>query len=254
MSDRNAGSSKLGLTDAIITVPLFAKGTVGVCHYFGTKVARGPSASGIGRPPIRVVTVRQVHGTEALVLDRRTAHSRNLESAAVSGRHDAIVTDQPGLLVAVETADCVPILLLDPIRGVYAAVHAGWRGSLGGIVKKTVTVMQRRFGCSLRSIRAAIGPSIGVCCYEVNGVVLAPLKRGFPYWAEVVDNVRGTKAHLDLRGLNRRQLEETGISADRIEMVNLCTACQPDLFYSYRRDGRGTGRMLSGIGLTAVLS
>jgi len=253
MSDRNAGSSKLGLTDAIITVPLFAKGTVGVCHYFGTKVACGPSASGMGGSTIRVVMVHQVHGTDALVLDRRTASSRS-ESAAASGHYDAIVTNQPGLLVAVETADCVPILLLDPIRGVYAAVHAGWRGSLGGIVKKTVTAMQHRFGCSLRSIRAAIGPSIGVCCYEVNGVVLTPLKRGFPYWAEVVDNVKGTKAHLDLRGLNRRQLEETGISADRIETVNLCTACQPDLFYSYRRDGRGTGRMLSGIGLTAVLS
>ena len=243
----------LSATDAIITVPLFDKGTVGVCHYFGTKVARGPSASGMGGPNTRIVTVRQVHGTDALILDRRTASSRN-ESPAASGHYDAIVTNQPGLLVAVETADCVPILLLDPIRGVYAAVHAGWRGSLGGIVKKTVTVMQTRFGCSLRSIRAAIGPSIGVCCYEVDGLVLTPLKRGFPYWAEIVENVGGAKAHLDLRGFNRRQLEETGISADRIETVNLCTACHPDLFHSYRRDGRGAGRMLSGIGLTAALS
>ena len=119
---------------------------------------------------------------------------------------------------------------------------------------KAVKVMQQRFGSSLRSIRAAIGPSIGLCCYEVNGTVLAPLKRGFPYWAEVVEEVRGGKAHLDLRGLNRRQLEECGIGQDRIETVNLCTACQPDLFYSYRRDGAGTGRMLSGIGQTAVLS
>ncbi len=115
-------------------------------------------------------------------------------------------------------------------------------------------VMQDRFGSHLRSIRAAIGPSIGVCCYEVNGTVLAPLKRGFPYWADVVESVKGTKAHLDLRGFNRRQLEEAGISPDRIETVNLCTACHQDLFYSYRRDGARTGRMMSGIGLTAVLS
>lgn len=244
----------LSTLDAIITVPLFAKGTVGVCHYFGTKIAPGPPATARGGPAGRVVTARQVHGTDVLVLDRRTAGSRPLAGASVSGGHDAIVTNQPGVLVAVETADCVPVLLLDSSRGVYAAVHAGWRGTLGSIVEKAVVVMQNRFGCHLRSIRAAIGPSIGVCCYEVNGTVLAPLKRGFSYWAEVVENVKGTKAHLDLRGFNRRQLEEAGISPDRIETVNLCTACHPDLFYSYRRDGARTGRMMSGIGLTAVLS
>lgn len=236
----------LNTLDSIITVPLFAKGTVGVCHYFGTKIAPGPPATSISGPSVRVVTVRQVHGMEVLAIDRRTV--------AASGSYDAIVTNQPGVLVAVETADCVPILLLDPSRGVYAAVHAGWRGTLGGIVTKTVRVMQDRFGSHLRSIRAAIGPSIGVCCYEVNGTVLTPLKRGFPYWADVVENVKGTKAHLDLRGFNRRQLEEAGISPDRIETVNLCTACHRDLFYSYRRDGARTGRMMSGIGLTAVLS
>ena len=236
----------LNTLDSIITVPIFAKGTVGVCHYFGTKIAPSPPATAMSGPSVRVVTVRQVHGTDILAIDRRTM--------AASGSHDAIVTNQPGVLVAVETADCVPILLLDPSRGVYAAVHAGWRGTLGGIVAKTVRVMQDRFGSHLRSIRAAIGPSIGVCCYEVNGTVLTPLKRGFPNWADVVENVKGTKAHLDLRGFNRRQLEEAGISPDRIETVNLCTACHRDLFYSYRRDGARTGRMMSGIGLTAVLS
>lgn len=244
----------LSTLDSIITVPLFAKGTVGVCHYFGTKIAPGPPATAMGCPAVRVVTVRQVHGTDVLVLDRKTAGSRTLAGVPVSGGHDAIVTNQPGVLVAVEAADCVPILLLDPSKDVYAAVHAGWRGTLGSIVEKTIAVMQSRFGCHVRSIRAAIGPSIGVCCYEVNGTVLAPLKRGFPFWADVVENVKGTKAHLDLRGFNRRQLEDAGISPDRIETVNLCTACHPDLFYSYRRDGARTGRMMSGIGLTAVLS
>jgi len=244
----------LSTLDSIITVPLFAKGTVGVCHYFGTKIAPGPPATAMGGPAVRVMTVRQVHGTDVLALDRGTVGSRALAGVPASGGHDAIVTNQPSVLVAVETADCVPILLLDPSKGVYAAVHAGWRGTVGRIVEKTVAVMQHRFGCHPRSIRAAIGPSIGVCCYEVNGTVLAPLKRGFSYWAEVVENVKGTKAHLDLRGFNRRQLEEAGISPERIETVNLCTACHPDLFHSYRRDGARTGRMTSGIGLTAVLS
>ena len=245
--------------EAIITVPLFAKGLVGIAHFFGTKIAPDPQGPGRNGPSLRVVTVHQVHGTAALVLDRRSANMRSIvagEGEASTGAHgyDAIVTNQPGVLVAVETADCVPILLLDPVRGVAAAVHAGWRGTLDGIVPKTVAVMQNRFGCSLRSIRAAIGPSIGVCCYEVNGAVLAPLKRGCPYWAEVVEDVKGTKAHLDLRGLNRRQLEEVGIGPARIESVNLCTACHPDLFYSYRREGAGTGRMISGIGFTVMLS
>ena len=238
--------------EAIITVPLFAKGLVGVSHFFGTKIAPDPPVSCRNGPSLRVVTVHQVHGTEVLILDQRNA--RVPKSSTDAHGYDAIVTDQPGVLVSVETADCVPILLLDPVRGVSAAVHAGWRGTLGGIVPKTVAVMQNRFGCSLRSMRAAIGPSIGVCCYEVNGAVLAPLKKGVPYWAEVVEDVKGTKARLDLRGLNRRQLEEVGIGPARIESVNLCTACHPDLFYSYRRDGTGTGRMISGIGFTVMLS
>ncbi len=238
--------------EAIITVPLFAKGLVGVYHFFGTKIAADLPVSDRNEPSWRVVTVHQVHGTEALVLDHRSA--RFSKSATEGHGYDAIVTNQPGVLVAVGTADCVPILLLDPVRRVSAAVHAGWRGTLGGIVPKTVGVMQNRFGCSLRSIRAAIGPSIGVCCYEVDGPVLAPLKRSFPYWADVVEDVKGTKAHLDLRGFNRRQLEETGVSPDRIETVNLCTACHPDLFYSYRRDGPRTGRMSSGIGFTGMPS
>ena len=248
-ASRLAMSSAL---EAIITVPLFAKGLVGVYHFFGTKIASDLPVSDRNGPLWRVVTVRQVHGTEVLVLDQRSA--RVPKSSTDAHGYDAIVTDQPGVLVTVETADCVPILLLDPVRGVSAAVHAGWRGTLGGIVPKTVAVMQNRFGCSLRSIRAAIGPSIGVCCYEVNGPVLGPMKRSFPYWAEVVEDVKGTKAHLDLRGFNRRQLEEVGIGPARIETVNLCTACHPDLFYSYRRDGARTGRMSSGIGLTVMQS
>jgi len=238
--------------EASITVPLFAKGLAGVTHFFGTKIAADLPVSDRNAPSWRVVTVHQVHGTEALVLDHRSG--RSPKSTTEGHGYDAIVTNQPGVLVAVETADCVPILLLDPVRRVSAAVHAGWRGTLAGIVPKTVAVMQNRFGCSLRSIRAAIGPSIGVCCYEVDGPVLAPLKRSFPYWADVVEEAKGTKAHLDLRGLNRRQLEEAGVNPARIETVNLCTACHPDLFHSYRRDGARTGRMRSGIGFTGMPS
>src|SRR5207245_8877004 len=122
-----------------------------------------------------------------------------------------------------------------PDRVLAAASAVRLRGTLGGVVPTPVAVMQNRFGCSLRSIRAAIGPSIGVCCYEVNGAVLAPLKRGCPYWAEVVEDVKGTKAHLDLRGLNRRQLEEVGIGPARIERVHRCPASHRALLSSSPR-------------------
>src|SRR5256712_5299749 len=152
-ASRLAMSSAL---EAIITVPLFAKGLVGVYHFFGTKIAADLPVSDRNGPLWRVVTVRQVHGTEVLVLDQRSA--RVPKSSTDAHGDDAIVTDQPGVLVTVETADCVPILLLDPVRGVSAAVHAGWRGTLGGIVPKTVAGMQDPGGWSPPSLPARLRP------------------------------------------------------------------------------------------------
>ena len=202
---------------------------------------------------MRVLNVKQVHGTGVLSIDRRITNWVAMEATITSFGHDAIVTNQPDILLSIQTADCVPILFMDEVRRVVAVVHAGWRGTLGGIVTKTLMVMQQRFRCNMRTIRAAMGPSIGGCCYEVGEAVLEPLERTCPYWHEVVDRENGSRAHLDLRKLNRRQMEEAGVLATRIETVNLCTSCYPELFYSYRRDGKGTGRMTSGIGLTAVL-
>ena len=202
---------------------------------------------------MQVLKVKQVHGTGVLSIDRRITNWRAFEATIVSCGHDAIVTNQPDILLSIQTADCVPILFLDEVRRVVAAVHAGWRGTLGGIVTKTLLVMQNRFRCNVRTIRAAVGPSIGGCCYEVDEAVLALLKRAYPFWQEVVEQTNGSRAHLDLRRLNRRQMEEAGIERNWIEAVNLCTFCHSELFYSYRRDGKRTGRMTSGIGLTAVL-
>jgi YfiH family protein len=237
----------------LITIPLFIQGVSGVQHYFGTKTNPGPIPVRPGSPGRRVLKVKQVHGTEVLVVDRRITNWPAFEAETASSAYDAMVTTQPDLLLSVTTADCVPLLLMDADRGVVAAAHAGWRGTLGGIAAKTIQIMQERFQCRPRSIRAAIGPSIGVCCYEVDAAVLTPLKKAYPYWEEVLDKTAGARAHLDLRRLNRRQMEEAGLDPARIETVNLCTACHSDLFHSYRRNGKGTGFMTSGIGLTAVL-
>jgi YfiH family protein len=185
-----------------------------------------------------------VHGTDALVLDRPL-----IESDQFPGGWDALVTDQPGVTVAVRTADCVPVLVHDPRRRVVAAIHAGWRGAVAGIVSKTLTLMANRFGSMRSDLRVSIGPSAGPCCYEVDDPVLEQLRMGVPDWESVVCDYQGHKARLDLKDLIRRQVEGEGVSAPSVSSVNLCTICHDQLFYSYRREGRVNGTMVSGITL-----
>lgn len=228
-----------------ITIPVFAEGAPGVFHAFGTKSAWEPSIH-TDRPPFQVVSVKQVHGIEALLLHSRMTDSEVREAASTKG-FDAIITDRPRTWVTVRTADCVPILLMGADCGVIASVHAGWRGTVGGIAGQVIRLMQNVFDCKPASLRVAIGPSIGPCCYEVDEPVWAPLKRAFPYWSEVFEETGQGRGQLNLRRLNRLALEEAGVDTCRITEVNLCTACHPELFHSYRRDGTGTSHMTSGI-------
>lgn len=231
---------------AAITIPLFTEGVSAVVHAFGTKSGWQPSVQ--RRAPLQIVTVNQVHGVDVLLLQGRMTDAEVREAASTKG-HDAIITDRPRTWLTIRTADCVPILLMEPDHGVIASVHAGWRGAVGGIAARVVRLMQDIFGCRLGSLRAAIGPAIGQCCYEVDEPVVAPLKRAFPYWSEALQETGRGRGQLDLRRLNRLALEHAGVDPCRISGVNLCTACHSDLFYSYRRDGRGTRHMTSGIAL-----
>lgn len=236
----------------VITVPAFASARDGIRHFFGTRrhadslafdigvPARQPGAQGRGW----LLSVKQVHGTEALVLDRPLTESDRFHDG-----WDALVTDQPGVTVAVRTADCVPVLVHDPRRRVVASIHAGWRGAVAGIVSKTFTLMANRFGSTRSDLRVSIGPSAGPCCYEVDSPVLDQLRRRLPDWESVVHDYRGHKARLDLKALIRRQVEGEGVSAPAVSTVNLCTICHDELFYSYRRESRVNGTMVSGITL-----
>jgi hypothetical protein len=188
--------------------------------------------------------VKQVHGTEALVVDRALASTDRF-----MGGWDALVTDQPGIMVAVRTADCVPILMHDPKRRVVAAVHAGWRGAVAGIVPKTLALLESRFGSCLEHVQISIGPSAGACCYEVDEPVLDRLCQGFPHWSKVVRTRRDRKVHLDLKALVKEQAMVLGAAPKSITTVNLCTICHRDLFFSYRREGKVNGTMVSAIGL-----
>lgn len=241
------------MTSEVITVPSFATDADGIEHFFGTRQS-GPSVTP-GRASTRqardrdpaasiMVSVKQVHGTEALVVDQPVPHGATFE-----GGWDALVTDQPGVMVTVRTADCVPVLLHDPVRRVVAAIHAGWRGAVAGIVPKTVALLMDRFGASAVRIRIAIGPSAGPCCYEVDEPVLSKLREVCPDWETVVRPVSKDRAHLDLRAFIRRQALADGLQMEHIGMVAACTICQPDRFYSYRREGVVKATMVSGIAL-----
>ena len=236
----------------VITVPAFASARSGVHHFFGTRchaetLALDVGVPARGRDPSRrgwMLSVKQAHGTEALVVDRPIRDTDRFE-----GEWDALVTDQPGVTVTVRTADCVPVLVYDSHRRVVAAIHAGWRGAVADIVTKTLGLMHTRFGSSADDLRVSIGPSAGTCCYEVDGPVLHQLRAGFEEWPSVVSGCNGDKARLDLKGLIRRQVERHGVDSTQVSVVNLCTICHDDLFYSYRRDGRVIGTMVSGIAL-----
>ena len=238
---------------SVITVPAFADAGTRVRHFFGTRrhamglgLEAGIPQRGIAGTASSswTLSVKQVHGTEALVVDRVLAQTDRF-----AGGWDALVTDQPGIMVAVRTADCVPILMYDPQRRVVAAVHAGWRGAVAGIVPKTLALLESRFGSRLEQIRISIGPSAGVCCYEVDEPVLDRLCQGFPGWKKVVRTKEKGKAHLDLKALVKEQAQVFGASLKAITTVNVCTICHEDLFFSYRREGKVNGTMVSAIGL-----
>lgn len=185
-------------------------------------------------------------------------------------RGDASATNRPGLLLAVQTADCVPILLVDAENRAVAAVHAGWRGTLQRIVTKAIGKMQMQFGSRPPDLLAAIGPSIGGCCYEVGTEVAAEFRSQFPNASDWFDQLRtgeepnplqwlnmAPPGHqpppksvlLDLRKANRAQLLDVGLFAENISISDLCTACRRDLFFSYRKEAGITGRLLSVIGI-----
>jgi YfiH family protein len=159
------------------------------------------------------------------------------------GEGDALVTNAPGALVAVKTADCIPILIVDARTHSVAAVHAGWRGTVKKIAAQAIAEMEKKFDSRVEDLHAAVGPGIGKCCYEVGPQVAAQ----FHPCDYSLRNCTHT-VHLDLAASNRRQLEACGLTPDRIYVAGLCTKCNAE-FHSYRRDKEQAGRMFSVAGI-----
>lgn len=199
-----------------------------------------------------LVRVRQVHGADVLVrtrgLGEHAQPARPTDGALPAA--DLIVSDDPSIVVAVQTADCVPLLLADPVSHAVAAVHAGWRGTAAGAAAAAVRTFADRFGARPADLVAAIGPSIGPCCYEV-GPELREAFLASGHERAMVDGwfheAAGDRLRLDLWRANRDQLVQAGLRPDAVHTAVLCTAHHPDLFWSYRRDGAGAGRMAAAI-------
>lgn len=186
-------------------------------------------ARAIGYDPAALRLCRQVHG--AAVLDDPSPE------AASAAEADALIARTLGATVGVRVADCVPILLADPRTRVVAAVHAGWRGAVAGVLARAIAQMGGGDG-----LIAAVGPAIGTCCFEVGDEVAAQ------FAADFVRPMPGARPHVDLRGAVDAQLRASGVQ--RIERVGGCTVCEVGRWHSFRRDGARSGRMLAVISAT----
>lgn len=244
-------------------------------------------ALGVGRFPM--ATLRQTHsaivysaspGADGVPLSYRLAGNPSPDASQSSRlcSGDALIAGDPGMLLGIRVADCVPILMVDRERRVVAAVHAGWRGTLSRIVEKAAGEMCRMFGSEPRHLLAAIGPSIRKCCYEVGPEVEDAFCGTFPTGETFFHKVAASpeemrmalryqtlfrlqappghgmedslsKVHLDLVAAIRYQLESAGVPASQIYVADYCTACRTDLFYSYRKEGSLAGRMWAVIGM-----
>ena len=191
-----------------------------------------------GYEPGELQATRHVHGT---------AVWRVGEPAPEPAEFDGLVTDRPGPVLGAFAADCVPILFADPVARVCGAAHAGWRGTVGGVAARVIDRLAE-LGSKPEHIRVALGPSIGPCCFEVGPEVVAEFRAALGELLGLV--VAGpSKDHIDLRVATRAILERAGVRGEHIDDRPPCTRCEPDRFFSYRRDGKDGGVHMGFIGL-----
>jgi polyphenol oxidase len=219
-------------------------------------------------PTWPLITVRQIHSDIIHCVDSVLDHAGKDQLAG-----DGLITATPGLLLAIQTADCIPVIVVDAKRHAVGVFHAGWRGTVKRIVEKGVGEMVRCFGTRPRDIKAAIGPGISGCCYEVGEEVRTKFESQFAYAANLFREVKESdpvrekypllfltarapghselpkKIFLDLVEANRQQLIAAGVPKKNIESSGLCTNCRPELLFSYRAEKGKTGRMMAVAGI-----
>jgi len=295
---QSRGTTKKAPTDAILRAETLL-GESWLVHGFSTRLFRGKKAGGAGfgftlglveGAGPKVVERNRAEFARAITSERKSGRAQRWKMVSVKQIHsdiihvlrsarsaqfagDGLITNVPGLLLSIKTADCLPILLADPDHRAVGAFHAGWRGTLARIVEKGVGAMRQEFGTVPAKLKAAIGPGIHSCCYEVSEELRDQFESQFAYAADLfvehfdVDPVRqkypmlflnarapghaevSKQTHLDLVAANRRQLLEAGVSGDNISISPLCTSCNTDLLFSHRAERGNTGRMMAAVGI-----
>jgi len=205
-------------------------------------------AEALGGPPF---VARQVHGTAI-----RRVRAGEAQADVACDEADGLCSDVPGLVLGVFVADCVPVLLADAHTGACAAVHAGWRGTVAGILPQAVRVLASEFGARPQDLRVVLGPAIGPCCFEVGLEVVQAVAAAIPDARDrgiVRPSPRGLadKAQVDLHAANRLLLAQSGVDPEAIDAIAGCTRCDRTRFFSFRRDGAATGQQMGIIGRSA---
>lgn len=242
----------------------------------------------LGAGDLVAASLRQVHSSHSFAVThdgngqlayQLAGDSASIPVAAYLPAGDALMTTEPGILLTIRIADCLPLLLVDPSQRVVAAVHAGWRGALARIIEKAVGDLRRAFGSDPQQMIAALGPSIRACCYDVGDEVVEAFHGSFvnsegffqplPKGADAARDrytilfmsdyppghapEQAPAARLDLIAVARYQLVQAGLKPANIEVADYCTACRTDLFFSHRREGAGTGRQAAAIGIRRAM-
>lgn len=215
-------------------------------------------AERLGWPFEAFTCAEQVHGCEVRIIKASDAGSGRQDRDSSIQNTDALITNVPDVLLTMFFADCVPLYFYDSNTKSMGLAHAGWKGTVADIAAATVGKMQSEFGALPADLKAAIGPSIGGCCYEVDESVLenvrpimATMRENDPLWngTDVVKpSKREGRAYLDLKHLNRQLMIKAGIMPSNIEMSSWCTGCRTDLLFSHRMENGATGRMMSWLG------
>jgi hypothetical protein len=214
-------------------------------------------ADHLGYDPHRLYRVFQVHGREGVHVTGQPVEQ------VYAHRADFLVTGQPGVTLGVITADCVSALIADPTRPAVAAVHAGWRGLAAGVLEAAVSALRQRLGSRPADLRAALGPSIGPCCFEVGPEVVDAFAAAFPgesglagrpaqRAANAGDAPGDERPHVDLWTAARLALQRAGLAPEHIDTPPGCTHCDARRYHSYRRDGPRVGQHLSVVGISAT--
>ena len=188
---------------------------------FGTRTAAAPS---------ELASVKQVHGSVIVPVTQ----------VGFAGEGDGLITQTPGVMLGIKTADCLPILMVDMSQRVVAAIHAGWRGTAQGIAQKALTAMRKNFKTKPVDVIVAFGPAIGKCCFEVGPEVAQQFADFNQEWRDAVG-----KCYLDLQAINAWQLQQSEVLPENIVYNEFCTLCGGDRFWSYRKEGELAGRMWS---------